>query len=716
MGGPVHVPELDLRRGPVGVHVERERELEQLLPLVPVDVGVDLDRCGRRSVIVCVIVDAPEAARDDPPSAVVDGRASTEVDRRGGGSAGRCPRRPTGRGVAVQLQQVRRARPAATSSRSAAWSTIDVISPRSSTTTRTARSSTVPSPSRATAPHGPATPRRGAGTPSTRVGRPRWRRRSRSPGADEQRSSASRRSTPLQLVGDRGVARARPRGAPRRSTSRAGCRGTAAAAPSARAARSSSYGYVRARADGRGGRPQLGLAQQVLAAPVAALGARLRWCRCRGGSPGTARPTQTGGVRVLGRAPRRRTPRAARARTVGEPSRSRGARAPRRASPGSARRRRRRSRTAPATCWPRPSRRSCARRGPARAPRQLGVVGVDRREVGEDPGAVDALPPERVVREPVGLVPGDLLGEEPARARPAATICGSAAGVAERVGQPDLRRTRRRTRSRKNRLPSTNWRASASPPGMLVSDSTHMPPTGTNRPSATALADAREQLGVVLACIQAYCWADEHGEDEAPGRRPSAAATLANVRAHLADGLAHRPQPGRVDVRVADGDDAVGAGVARAGQHLGQLGAARRGGAGDVVGVEGVERPLQGAQDLGAPREVAGQRLRPARSASRCPAPAPTPSRSSVGELDRAEAVQRVVARGGQVAERGGREAPAAGHVGVGRRLDVAGRSALARRQRRPGRGVARLDAALRIAPSGAYDQRPRPGSPGPRR
>jgi hypothetical protein len=31
----------------------------------------------------------------------------------------------------------------------------------------------------------------------------------------------------------------------------------------------------------------------------------------------------------------------------------------------------------------------------------------------------------------------------------------------------------------------TNWRTSASPPGMLVSDSTHMPPTGTNRPSAT---------------------------------------------------------------------------------------------------------------------------------------------------------------------------------------------------------------------------------------
>ena len=37
----------------------------------------------------------------------------------------------------------------------------------------------------------------------------------------------------------------------------------------------------------------------------------------------------------------------------------------------------------------------------------------------------------------------------------------------------------------KNVFPSTNWRAMASPPTMLVSDSTHMPPTGTKRPSAT---------------------------------------------------------------------------------------------------------------------------------------------------------------------------------------------------------------------------------------
>ena len=40
--------------------------------------------------------------------------------------------------------------------------------------------------------------------------------------------------------------------------------------------------------------------------------------------------------------------------------------------------------------------------------------------------------------------------------------------------------------SRKNRFPCTNCRAMASEPGMLVSDSTHIPPAGTKRPSATA--------------------------------------------------------------------------------------------------------------------------------------------------------------------------------------------------------------------------------------
>ena len=46
------------------------------------------------------------------------------------------------------------------------------------------------------------------------------------------------------------------------------------------------------------------------------------------------------------------------------------------------------------------------------ARRHRRVVGVDRREVGEDAGTVDALPPEEVVGELVRLLPVDLDREE----------------------------------------------------------------------------------------------------------------------------------------------------------------------------------------------------------------------------------------------------------------------------------------------------------------
>lgn len=42
VGGPADVPELDLRNLLAGVHVDRERRLEHLLRLVPVDLGLDI--------------------------------------------------------------------------------------------------------------------------------------------------------------------------------------------------------------------------------------------------------------------------------------------------------------------------------------------------------------------------------------------------------------------------------------------------------------------------------------------------------------------------------------------------------------------------------------------------------------------------------------------------------------------------------------------------
>src|SRR6516165_5176944 len=49
--------------------------------------------------------------------------------------------------------------------------------------------------------------------------------------------------------------------------------------------------------------------------------------------------------------------------------------------------------------------------------------------------------------------------------------------------------------SPKNRLPYTNCRTSDSPDGRLLSDSTHMPPTGSHRPSAIRALICRHSDG-----------------------------------------------------------------------------------------------------------------------------------------------------------------------------------------------------------------------------
>ena len=67
----------------------------------------------------------------------------------------------------------------------------------------------------------------------------------------------------------------------------------------------------------------------------------------------------------------------------------------------------------------------------------LGVVGVDRWEVREHPGAVEALPPERAVREQVLLVPTELLGDEAVHA-PGGEHLREPGRVAEHVGDPHL--------------------------------------------------------------------------------------------------------------------------------------------------------------------------------------------------------------------------------------------------------------------------------------
>ena len=66
---------------------------------------------------------------------------------------------------------------------------------------------------------------------------------------------------------------------------------------------------------------------------------------------------------------------------------------------------------------------------------------------------------------------------------------------------------------------------------MLVSDSTHMPPTGTNRPSAARLRMRANSSGW-WSRIQAYCWADEAAKTSSSSVSMSCSA-LANVRVTL---------------------------------------------------------------------------------------------------------------------------------------------------------------------------------------
>ena len=227
------------------------------------------------------------------------------------------------------------------------------------------------------------------------------------------------------------------------------------------------------------------------------------------------------------------------------------------------------------------------------------------------------------MRERVGLVPGDLLGQEPLRAgerrrAAAAPRCSRRS----RAATPP--RSRSPNSSRKNRLPCTNCRAIASPPGMLVSDSTHMPPTGTNWPAATCSCTRANTSGR-CSLSQAHCWACDIAKTNV-GIVVHQRGDVGDGPGHLADRLAQRPQPGRVDVGVADRRDPVGArrGPGAASTAASSLAGGRRG-AGDVVQVEDVERPLDGAQDLPAARLVQAAARASAGRAPRGPGRAPRP-------------------------------------------------------------------------------------------
>ncbi len=80
-------------------------------------------------------------------------------------------------------------------------------------------------------------------------------------------------------------------------------------------------------------------------------------------------------------------------------------------------------------------------------------------------------------------------------------------------------------------MPKTNCLAMASPPTMLVSDSTHMPPTGTNVPSDTFFR-TRAYTSGRCSLSQASCWAWLMANTKS-GWSAISAVTFAAVRATL---------------------------------------------------------------------------------------------------------------------------------------------------------------------------------------
>ena len=228
------------------------------------------------------------------------------------------------------------------------------------------------------------------------------------------------------------------------------------------------------------------------------------------------------------------------------------------------------------------------------------AVGVGRGEVREDPTPVDALPQEAVVREAVGAVPGHLLGEEPiATSQP--EQLGERGRITEHVGYPHLPARHAEVLGEEaltvQELPRHRLAAGHVP---VRFDPT--PPDRDPLAPFDRIDDVGEHGRVVLPHpVVLHRLRTREPElrvvlrqSEGVGERPG----------DLAHRLPHRPQPGRVDVGVADRRQPVGRRHRGTGQHLGELVPGRRRGPDDIVEVESVEAGLEGSEDLPVPLAV----------------------------------------------------------------------------------------------------------------
>lgn len=262
----------------------------------------------------------------------------------------------------------------------------------------------------------------------------------------------------------------------------------------------------------------------------------------------------------------------------------------------------------------------------------------------------------------VGLVPAQLLGEEPADTGELRQL-GEGGRVAEGVRQPDLLGLDAQLLPEEplavHDLPGQRLTARHVGVG-LHPHRTHGRPIAVLHGLLDALPDVWLVLlhpGVLLGL--------RAGEDQfrvVGGQRRD----VGEGPGRLADRLAQRPQPRRVDVRVPGPRDTVRARRRGPRQDLRQLGPCRRRRAGDIVQIEGVEHVLQRAQDLVPPRPLRIQLVHQLGEHLDVEDQMPHVL-VEYGEVGSRESVDRPIARGQYVSQTRGLEAVQDG--GVGRRL-----------------------------------------------
>ena len=259
-----------------------------------------------------------------------------------------------------------------------------------------------------------------------------------------------------------------------------------------------------------------------------------------------------------------------------------------------------------------------------------------------------------------------LLGQEPAGSGGAGNL-RHCRGVAEGVRQPDLLRFDAEL-GVEELLPGDELAGQRLPAGQVrVRLDPH--PAGRDKAAGPDLVrHPREQLRVIL--FQPGILLRGGGGENELRVRLQQRQDIREGPGNLALGLPDGPEPGAVDVRVADRVDPVRAVGCRCGEYRLQHCPTGRRAAGDVRGIQRVEGAFQRAQDLGAARlariELEHELLQHREVLQQFPGRDVT--QRNVGT---AEGVARVPPGGGSVAERCGLEVEILDQIRVGRRLQI---------------------------------------------